>query len=339
MNSSLGVVAIGRNEGERLRRCMRSVVSNVEHLVYVDSGSTDGSVAFARTVGAEVVELDMSRPFTMARGRNAGLARLLARDSPPDLVQFVDGDCELVEGWLETGMAELRARPELAAVSGRRRERDRTRNVFHRLTDMEWDTPVGETLAFHGDVMVRVAALRQTGSFDETMIAGEEPELSARLREAGWKLWRLDADMTLHDVDMHRFGQWWKRSLRSGYAYAEGAARHGRGPMKHWARQVRSHWFWGLLFPLFILFTVWPSGGWSLALLAAYPAMAVKIAIYRRRMHGNPWSDAFLYGGFVMLGKLPNTLGQATYWWNRWRGKRAGLIEYKSASPSRCGSQ
>ena len=68
----VGVVIIGRNEGERLRRCLTSVVGRGLTVVYVDSNSTDGSAGLARAMGADVVELDMSRPFTMGRGRNVG---------------------------------------------------------------------------------------------------------------------------------------------------------------------------------------------------------------------------------------------------------------------------
>ena len=47
--ADVAVVAIGRNEGERLRACLASVVPLAACVVYVDSGSTDGSVAMART--------------------------------------------------------------------------------------------------------------------------------------------------------------------------------------------------------------------------------------------------------------------------------------------------
>ena len=141
--------------------------------------------------------------------------------------------------------------------------------------------------------------------------------------------------MTLHDADMHPLRAVVEAiGAQSGHAYAENAARHGRGAMKSWAKQARSNWFWGLLLPLLVVPTAWPTGGWSLLLLAAYPAMVVKIARYRRRAHGDTWRDALLYGGFVMLGKFPSALGQFTYHWNRLRGKRAGLIEYKSSKPA-----
>src|SRR5215472_6326791 len=121
--ASIGVVAIGRNEGERLRRCLESVVRQADAVVYVDSGSTDGSVALARSLGVETVELDLSIPFTAARARNAGLRRLLEVDPAVEFVQFVDGDCEIVPGWLERAAEELATRPDVAIVCGRRRER------------------------------------------------------------------------------------------------------------------------------------------------------------------------------------------------------------------------
>ena len=70
--SKVGVVAIGRNEGERLDKCSESVIGRTTPVVYVDSGSADGSVSKARRAGSDVVELDARIPFTAARARNAG---------------------------------------------------------------------------------------------------------------------------------------------------------------------------------------------------------------------------------------------------------------------------
>src|SRR5438128_11766742 len=85
----LAVVVIGRNEGERLRRCLQSLGDRRSAAVYVDSGSTDGSAALAKSIGVEVVELDSSRPFTAARGRNAGFDRALELHPHAEFVQFV----------------------------------------------------------------------------------------------------------------------------------------------------------------------------------------------------------------------------------------------------------
>jgi GT2 family glycosyltransferase len=315
--SGVGAVAIGRNEGGRLERCLASLLPAVDRVVYVDSGSTDGSVEKARAAGAEVVELDLSVPFTAARARNAGLARL-AEGGAPAFVQFVDGDCEVRPGWIPRARAFLEAHPEVVVACGRRRERHPEASLWNRLIDREWDTPVGEAKACGGDALMRTEAVLAVGGYDPTLIAGEEPELCVRLRRAGGRVWRLDAEMTLHDAAMTRFGQWWRRSARAGHAYAEGMALHGRPPERHGVDRVRRALVWGLGLPALALLgaVVTP---WSLLLLLVYPAQVVRLS----RREGWP------RGAFMTLGKFPEAQGIATYVWRRATGRRGRLIEYK----------
>jgi GT2 family glycosyltransferase len=328
----VGLVAIGRNEGQRLRQCLLSVIGKVARVVYVDSGSTDGSIELARSLGVEVVELDLSTPFTAARARNAGFAHLLQTDAQIEFVQFVDSDCEVVEGWLDYAQSELEAQPNVAVVCGRRRERFPEQSIYNQLCDIEWNTPVGETKACGGDSMMRVEAFQQAGGFNSTLIAGEEPELCVRLRQKGWKILRLDAEMTRHDAQMTRFGQWWKRTLRAGHAYAEGAWLHGREPERHWVKESRSIWFWGLIFPLLVLGMAWPTKGLSLLLLGGYPLVAYRISRYMQQQ-GIKSKDAWAYGLFCMLGKFPQVQGQLQFHLGRLLGRRQALVEYKTAAP------
>ncbi|MEM1355051.1 MAG: glycosyltransferase [Planctomycetota bacterium] len=333
----IGVVAIGRNEGERLQRCLKSVVAQDRTVVYVDSGSMDASVAFAHGLGVCVVELDTSVGFTAARARNAGWRRLIELCPDCEAVLFVDGDCEVREGFLIEAAKYLAEHPQCAVVSGRRRERYPEKTLFNRLVDLEWNTLIGEALVCHGDALIRIAALDRVGGFDNTMIAGEEPEMSVRLRQAGWTLQRIDREMTWHDADMHRLGQWWKRQVRAGHAYAEGFAKHGRSPQQHNARQVRSILFCGIVLPLFgVLGLV---GGQVLALLLLLPGLGVlvylylflKIARYRVSVHGDRMRYALLYACFVLLGKFANARGCLLYYFNRRRRRGSVLIEYKGA--------
>ena len=328
--SRVGLVAIGRNEGQRLRQCLLSVVDRVDRIVYVDSGSTDGSVELARGLGVHVVELDLSIPFTAARARNTGLARLLELDLTIERVQFVDGDCEVVDGWLNQAQEALDRYPEVVVVCGRRRERFPNATTYNRLCDIEWDTPIGDTKACGGDAMMRVAALQQVGGYNPTLIAGEEPEMCVRLRRQGGKILRLDAEMTLHDAQMTKFGQWWKRSVRAGHAFAEGAWMHGAPPEKHWVKDSRSIWLWGLVIPLLILATVWFTRGLSLALLLLYPFMGYKIYRYLKKT-GRSQREAKLYATFCMLGKFPQAQGQLQFLTNKLLRKQARLIEYNAA--------
>ena len=334
MSDRLGAVAIGRNEGERLRRCLGSLVGQIGPagtVVYVDSGSTDGSVEMARGRGVLVVELDRAVPFTAARARNAGFARLSEAAPNLELVQFVDGDCEVVAGWLARAERELGADAQLGVVCGRRRERYPDRSIYNRLCDLEWDTPVGPAEACGGDALMRAEAVRAVDGYDASLIAGEEPDLCLRMRRRGWKVSRIDAEMTMHDADMTRVGQWWKRSVRAGHAYAEGAARHGSGAERHWVRETRSNWAWGLALPAVALGVAAPTGGLGLGLLTAYGVLGARV--YRDlRRRGVSIEDARLGAFFCAIGKVPQALGQATYWINRTTGRKGGLIEYKGPS-------
>src|SRR5262249_7481885 len=233
--TTVGVVAIGRNEGERLQRCLDSVVGKAAAVVYVDSGSTDQSVVMARARGVATVELDMSIPFTAARARNEGFAKLLKVSPDVEFVQFVDADCEIVERWLEKAQEKLRARPDAAVVCGRRRERFPDASVYNQLCDLEWNTPLGETDACGGDALMRVQALRAVGGYRASLVAGEEPELCLRLRSTGWTIQRIGAEMTLHDASMTRFGQWGKRAVRARHAFAQVSWLHRSGPRRMWS--------------------------------------------------------------------------------------------------------
>ncbi|MBI4937966.1 MAG: glycosyltransferase family 2 protein [Nitrosomonadales bacterium] len=320
-----GLVAIGRNEGERLRKCLTSVAGLAGSVVYVDSGSTDGSVDMARALGVEVVELDMTISFTAARARNEGFRRLRAIAPGLRYVQFVDGDCEVVPGWLEKAARFLDEHTGVAVVCGRCRERFPDRSVYNMLCDIEWNTPVGEAKACGGNAMMRADALEQAGGYRDGLIAGEEPELCVRLRAAGWKIWRLGEEMVLHDAAITRFGQWWKRARRSGYAYAEGAYLHGAPPERHRIRESRRIWAWGLGVPALALVLFFWLGAPGLALLLIYPAQVARLALRGTLSARENWWRAL----FLVLGKFPEAAGQLNFLYNRLAGKTARLIEYK----------
>lgn len=312
-------IVIGRNEGERLLRCLASLGPQVARIVYVDSGSADGSVEAARAFGAEVVMLDMALPFTAARARNAGLERAGAAE----FLQFVDGDCEMEPGWVTTGMAALTADPGLAVVAGRRRERAPEATIYNRLCDVEWDTPVGPAQAVGGDMLARHAAIAGIGGFDPGLIAGEEPEMCLRLRRAGWQIRRLDAPMTIHDAAMTRHAQWARRARRAGHAFAEVSWRHRNGAEGFWRRETRRALLWAVALPVLTLLAAMLTP-WAWLLLLVYPLQVARMA-RRDRGHPQPWQRAF----YTMLGKFPEARGVLEFHLRRLIGRRSGLIEYK----------
>jgi len=325
MSTAIGVVVIGRNEGERLERCLVSLVGPADKIVYVDSGSTDGSVLMAQRLGVEVVALDMSLPFTAARARNEGFAWLLRFQPGIRFVQFVDGDCEVVAGWLPKAQAFLDEHPAVAVACGRRRERFPQRSIYNLLCDLEWDTPIGEAQACGGDALMRADAFGAMAGFRPDLIAGEEPELCVRLRAAGWKVWRLDAEMTWHDAAMTRFSQWWQRTLRGGHAFAEGAFLHGAAPERHWLRESRRAWLWGAGIPVASVVAGLVFGWLGLLVLLVYPLQVLRLA---RRGHLSA-RENWLHALFLVLGKFPEMLGQAKFLLGHFGARKASLIEYK----------
>lgn len=315
----LAAVAIGRNEGDRLVRSLASFQGRVDRLVYVDSGSTDGSVEAARAAGAEIVELDPATLFTVSRARNAGFQKLAEIGEKPDLVQFVDGDCEVRDGWLETATDFLMQHPDVAAVSGRRRERYPEATLWNRVIDAEWNAPAGEAVGCAGDAMIRTEAFEQVGGFDPDTIVGEEAEMCIRMRRVGWRIWRLDAEMTLHDVAMTKLSQWWRRTRRVGYGYGEAVALYGAPPERHKVAETRRALMWGIGVPavalIGALFTPW-----ALLVLLALPAQIVRLMAM---------GETQLRATFLVLGKLPEALGIIEFWYKHWTSAERQRIDYK----------
>jgi GT2 family glycosyltransferase len=332
--SRVGVVAIGRNEGDRLKRCIQSALQQQIPVVYVDSGSTDGSVDYARSQGVTVVELDLSQPFTAARARNAGADRLVQTFPDLQFVQFVDGDCELISDWFDAALAQFDQNSDVVVVCGRLLERYPDRTIYNRLCDMEWNAPTGEISECGGIAMIKLAAFQKVGGFNPTIIAGEEPELCVRLRRSGGKIFRIAQEMAWHDAQMERFGQWWKRSYRAGHAYAEGAWMHGNSPERHWVKQSRSSWLWGFSFPIVALLLIPPTLGLSLlGLLTIYLFQTYRVAAYMGD-RGFTRPDSWLYAGFCTLSKFPQAQGQLQFHWLRLQGKRQAIVEYKTSPVS-----
>lgn len=329
---SVGVVVIGRNEGKRLERCLDSLLKQeVSQIVYVDSGSTDGSSEMAQGRGVIVVDLDTSVPFTMSRGRNAGFRKLLQLNPTLKFVQFVDGDCEVDSQWISRGLKLLEERNDVVGVCGFRRERFPGASVYNRLADMEWRGAAGELLACGGDAIYRVGAFKAADGFDDAMIAGEEAALCARLRERGGKIWRLDCPMTLHDAAITEFSQWWKRNTRSGHAFAEGAFSHASERDR---RQLMGIFMGGLGPPLALTSAFLLANPWlKLGLFALGTGICAKSAAgafrFRRKL-GDSTKDSTTYAAFCVLGKLPEAQGAITFFVHHATNRRSELIEYKS---------
>jgi glycosyltransferase involved in cell wall biosynthesis len=314
---------LARNEGDRLLRCLASLDGLRGRLVYVDSASTDGSVAAARKAGADVVQLDMTRPFTAARARAEGFERLAALEPALEYVMFVDGDCEVEAGWLEAATGFLGERPDFAVACGRRRERSPEASRYNALADREWNTATGETASCGGDAVMRAAALREVGGFDPAMIAGEEPELCRRLAR------RRLADHAAGGANDHP---------RRGDDPAEPVVA-ARGPQRLrlcpgvapdvWPGRRFPRWYgrelaralaWAGLLPLLALTLAL---AWHPVLLLLWPAAA---GAQYLRMAQRDGSDA---AAMATIGKYAELAGALRYLSRTVRGSAGGTIVYK----------
>jgi len=327
---TLSVVIIGRNEGERLERCILSAQAvegwTPTEILYVDSASTDRSPELANRLGATLLPLPPGS-FTAARARNLGWRR-----ASGEVVLFLDGDTILNADFPLAALTELRKNPTNAAAWGHRREVCPCLSIYVRVLDLDWIYRPGETLFFGGDVLVRRTALEAVNGFDETLIAGEEPEMCRRMRSLGWHIQHIDAPMTLHDLAITRFSQYWRRSQRAGYAFAAVSARFRATSDPFWSNEARRNWvrglFW-LISPTVALAasiafrSPWPSTLWLLLLLA----LAARSA-WQYRWKQAPWTTLLLYGFHSHLQQVPIFFGQIQFLLNRNRA----LMEYKDAS-------
>jgi len=323
-------VVIGRNEGDRLGRSLRSVQAAGLRAVYADSGSSDGSVDSARDLGVPVVALSADKPFSAGRGRNEGLEEALRRWPEVRFVMFLDGDCVLDPAFPKAALKTFAENANCAIVTGHLFERDPEASIYNRLCSIEWRSPAGLITNLNrlgGIMVVRVSAFTAVGCFNLNAIAGEEPDLGARLLMEGHTMIKIDVPMATHDAEILRFRQWWKRAVRGGHALAYRFWQHGRTDLRDGRRELASDLAWGLILPLATLLLLAPTRGVSMLLLASYPLFARRI--YRRGVaEGLNQSDARLMARYIVYGKFAHVFGIFLFCKN-WLSGDFRIIEYK----------
>jgi glycosyltransferase involved in cell wall biosynthesis len=315
---SVGTIVIGRNEGERLRRAFESIPSGAAKVLYVDSGSSDGSVALARSMGVDVHELDPEKPFSAARARREGVEVMLKDHPDLEAIQFLDGDCTLEKGWSEKAIAHLSAHPNAAIVCGLLTEANTERSIYNRFIAVRWNATIGDIDACGGIFMIRICVYKSVGGFNSALLTGEEAELCARVRKAGHRIVRLDTKMACHDADLVSFGQWWGRAVWGGFgdAMEYDVLKGGVSAARH--RETRSIVIWvatapllGLLGAIGAYWLPWLIG-LPVVCALAYPALVVRVGMDRLR-RGDSFADSAIYAFFCVLRKFPYAIGFFKY--------------------------
>ncbi len=329
----LAAVVIGRNEGARLEACLRSLAAANIPGVYVDSNSTDESPRRAGELGFHVVRLTQG-PYTAARGRQAGLEFLRSHYPALRYIQFMDGDCLLDPNWIALARARLECDEKLAGLSGRRREAHPEASLYNRLIDIDWNVPAGQAAYFGGDSLARLTAIDAVGGWPTQLIAGEEPDLGFRLCDAGWTILRLAEPMTLHDAAMYHFSQYWRRAIRSGYAYAQVGWSRRSGAGKRWYRRSQSIVFYALVLPLLTIgLALWR---WPAALLGLILYFRLGWSLFRfSRGRGFGVRFSLLYAMLEMVCKFAGLIGVGKFAFNRLLGRSQAIIEYKPVPPAK----
>lgn len=324
---ALGVVVIGRNEGQRLATCFNALTCDVEYIVYVDSDSTDNSVQIAHQYCIDSIALNMRISFTAARARNEGAQYLIKKYPDIGFIQFIDGDCEIQPNWLVKAYQFLIGNDDYAVVCGRRRERFPEQSIYNELCNIEWNTPIGDAKSCGGDALIRVSAFTQVGGYNDALIAGEEPEMCFRLRDKGWKVFRLDAEMTLHDAAMTHVGQWWNRAMRAGFAYAQGYYLHGKSAEKYNFQPIMSILLWAGVLPssIIILSLFEPL---CLLLFVCFPLQIARLSI-KNISHSMSMKNGISYAVSNVCGKFPQFIGALQFVKSHMQGRQSSLIEYK----------
>jgi glycosyltransferase involved in cell wall biosynthesis len=300
-------------------------------ILYVDSASTDNSVALAEGLGVRSIVLD--GPTTAARARNAGWSRTSA-----PFVLFLDGDTLLHPAFVRDNLIHFDD-PSIAGVFGDRREMHadmRTAaSIYNALFDLDWNTLPGFTLYFGGDALVRRAALVDVDGYNQRLIAGEEPDMCRRMRERGYRILHVAAPMTRHDLAMHRFSQYWRRSMRTGHAYAEVASLYSNTPDPFWTEESHRNLVRGLFWliapagsaALSVARRSWlPIGLFAVAAAALGARTAIRAS---RKTHSSRLLLA--YALHSHLQQVPILFGQLRFWRGQRKGRNSGIMEYKSS--------
>lgn len=321
-NKQIGVVIIGRNEGARLILCLDSVIKAQVPCVYVDSQSIDSSVEESERRHVKTVVLDKSAPINASRARNKGFEVILTENPNLEYIHFIDADCELHSDWLEHAINKLNEAKDVAIVCGRLHEKYKYKNTYTRLCDMDWYIKPGEVEACGGIFTMRASVFREVNGFDEGLIAGADPELCFRVRQAKYKIFCAPVDMGTHDSNMQYFSEYWKRSVKTGYAYM---AKMKTGGNK---KPVISALVWSSVIPISVILSLYIDVKFALLFLS-YPILAGKI-YFNTSKKTFPTYSRTLYSIFCVIGKVSESVGIVKNIFNSMMKIEQKIIEYKA---------
>lgn len=186
----VGIVIPCKNEAATIERCLAALRAQsvpVDRIVVVDNGSTDGS----DTVAAQYAEVLHFGGKGISTVRNTG-ARHLA---DCDVLGFVDADCEVGPGWLESGLAALE---DADLVGARTRAPHDAPWVAGRWAVIEDAQQHDDSLLWSQHLLARRSTFDALGGFDETLGTNEDADLSQRVIASGGKIAHVPGMDVIH---------------------------------------------------------------------------------------------------------------------------------------------
>jgi GT2 family glycosyltransferase len=221
-------------------------------------------------------------------------------------------------------------------VCGQRRELYPQNSIYNLVLDLDWIGSGGFVDSCGGDALFRRSVLEQTKGYDSTLIAGEEPDLCRRIRSEGLKVFRIDQLMTLHDLNITSLGQYWKRAVRTGYAYAEVSSRYRytsdplwRGESIRNFKQVSALVLMCLALIYFLFTQSALILGTTLIIFSLIFMLLINRSMRICSWKTNERSTQFLYVLHSYFQQLPIFQGQINYFLNQLLRQKKNLIEYK----------
>lgn len=267
----ISFIVIGKNEGWKLKLCFDSILNvvqkdeiNAYEVVYVDSRSSDDSIALAKTY-------PNIRVFLVTGECNAGVGRNIgAKEALGNILFFIDGDMELQPNFLKNVLCDNEKRLVYPFISGLHLDMLYDTSWKFRYSQLENHPPCDEIwmITTGGLFMVERKYWEELGGIDTRLRANEDYDFGLRMSERGVKMCRKCQLLVKHHTTPY--------NLRSTYVtwakYSSVVFRKHWRNIEYWKRllipaQYTAFTLMGCVASLIIGVIFYPSCWWLLLLV------------------------------------------------------------------------
>lgn len=195
----VSVVIQALNEERHICAAIESALCAVSavggEVVLADAHSTDRTVELAQAYPVRIVQLRYPQEQRCGIGPQLGF-----QHSYGEFIYLLDGDMEILPGFLGRALSFMASHPEAAGVGGHVLEQNTAHPAYAAQSE---GTPAhsepGSVDRLDGGGLYRRSAIAAAGYFsDRNLHSYEEFDLAVRLRSLGWKLWHLPINAVHH---------------------------------------------------------------------------------------------------------------------------------------------